>query len=86
VQGKELGPYRILSELGSGGMGTVHAAEVTEAVAGLEAGQRVAVKVIHPHLLATPGFSKRFLWEAWGTEVLLSTWSLVEGSFLRGAQ
>jgi len=64
VQGKELGPYRVLSELGSGGMGTVHAAEVAEVVAGLEVGQRVAVKVIHPHLLSTPGFFKRFLREA----------------------
>ncbi|MHC4491830.1 MAG: serine/threonine-protein kinase [Planctomycetota bacterium] len=64
MQGKELGPYRILSELGSGGMGTVHAAEVAEAVAGLEVGQRVAVEVIHPHLLSTPGFFKRFLREA----------------------
>jgi serine/threonine protein kinase/tetratricopeptide (TPR) repeat protein len=45
-------------------MGTVHAAEVTEAVAGLEAGQKVAVKVIHPHLLASPGFFKRFMREA----------------------
>jgi serine/threonine protein kinase len=64
VQGKELGPYRILSELGSGGMGTVHSAEVAAVVAGLEVGQRVAVKVIHPHLLSTPGFFKRFLREA----------------------
>jgi predicted ATPase len=45
-------------------MGTVYAAEVVEAVPGLEAGQRVAVKVIHPHLLSTPGFFKRFLREA----------------------
>ncbi|MHC4549795.1 MAG: tetratricopeptide repeat protein [Planctomycetota bacterium] len=64
MQGTQLGPYRLLSELGSGGMGTVHAAEVAEPVAGLEAGQRVAVKVIHPHLLSTPGFFKRFLREA----------------------
>jgi serine/threonine protein kinase/tetratricopeptide (TPR) repeat protein len=64
VQGTQLGPYRLLSELGSGGMGTVHAAEVAEAVAGLETGQKVAVKVIHPHLLGSPGFFKRFLREA----------------------
>jgi len=42
----------------------VHAAEVTEDVAGLEVGQRVAVKVIHPHLLGSPGFFKRFMREA----------------------
>ena len=62
--GTELGSYRIQSELGSGGMGTVYLAEVTEAAAGLEPGQKVALKVIHPHLLATPGFFKRFLQEA----------------------
>jgi serine/threonine-protein kinase len=45
-------------------MGTVHAAEVAESVAGLQTGQKVAVKVIHPHLLSTPGFFKRFLREA----------------------
>ena len=38
MQGKELGPYRLLSELGSGGMGTVHAAEVTGDAPGLEQG------------------------------------------------
>ena len=42
----------------------MHAAEVAEIVAGLEVGQRVAIKVIHPHLLSTPGFFKRFLREA----------------------
>jgi serine/threonine-protein kinase len=62
--GNQLGPYRLLSELGSGGMGTVHLAEVTEAAAGLEPGQKVAVKVIHPNLLASPGYFKRFLREA----------------------
>jgi predicted ATPase len=45
-------------------MGTVHAAEVAEAVVGLEAGRKVAVKVIHPYLLSTPGFFKRFMREA----------------------
>ncbi len=62
--GTELGSYRIQSELGSGGMGTVYLAEVTEAAAGLEPGQKVALKIIHPHLLSTPGFFKRFLQEA----------------------
>ncbi|MHC4136773.1 MAG: serine/threonine-protein kinase [Planctomycetota bacterium] len=60
----QLGPYRLLSELGSGGMGTVHAAEVADAVPGLDLGSKVAIKVVHPHLLATPGFFKRFLREA----------------------
>ncbi|MHC4579485.1 MAG: serine/threonine-protein kinase [Planctomycetota bacterium] len=53
-----------MTELGMGGMGTVHLAEVAEPAAGLEPGRKVAVKVVHPHLLASPGFFKRFLQEA----------------------
>jgi tetratricopeptide (TPR) repeat protein len=55
--GASLGPYRIDRELGSGGMGKVFAA--TD-----ENGGTVALKVIHPHLLETPGFFKRFMREA----------------------
>jgi len=54
--GQRLGPYTIEAELGSGGMGTVYRATGPEGV--------VALKVVHPHLLATPGFFKRFLREA----------------------
>jgi len=59
--GTSVGPYRLLAELGAGGMGTVYLGE-----SGDEAGEktRVAVKVVHPHLIATPGFFKRFLREA----------------------
>jgi serine/threonine protein kinase/tetratricopeptide (TPR) repeat protein len=62
--GQSLGPYRIEKELGSGGMGKVYAATVAGRVPGLEAGTKVALKVVHPHLLETPGFFKRFLREA----------------------
>ncbi|MFQ5844413.1 MAG: serine/threonine-protein kinase PknK, partial [Planctomycetota bacterium] len=62
--GKTLGSYRLLSELGTGAMGTVYVAEVVGRAAGLEPGRRVALKIIHPHLLATPGYFKRFLLEA----------------------
>ncbi|MFQ5845235.1 MAG: serine/threonine-protein kinase, partial [Planctomycetota bacterium] len=54
--GTTLGGYRLVSELGSGAMGSVYLAEDT-------AGRQVAVKVIHPHLLASPGVFKRFLRE-----------------------
>jgi serine/threonine-protein kinase len=54
--GENLGTYRIDRELGSGGMGKVYAATGPEGV--------VALKVVHPHLLETPGFFKRFMREA----------------------
>jgi tetratricopeptide (TPR) repeat protein len=60
---KTLGAYRIESELGSGGMGTVYLAACAEDVLDLHAGDRVALKVIHPHLLTHRGFFKRFMRE-----------------------
>ncbi len=45
-------------------MGRVYLARAEERAAGLEPGTRVALKVIHPHLLDTAGFFKRFLREA----------------------
>jgi serine/threonine protein kinase/predicted ATPase len=59
-----LGPYRLDRELGAGGMGKVFAARVEGRVPGLDVGAVVALKVVHPHLLETPGFFKRFLREA----------------------
>ncbi len=64
MNGERLGPYLIDGELGSGGMGRVYAAVVEGRVRGLEVGTRVALKVVHPHLLETEGFFKRFLREA----------------------
>jgi len=54
--GRTLGAWRLVSVLGSGGMGTVYLAE--------DGATRAAVKVIHAHLLARRGFVKRFLREA----------------------
>ena len=47
-----IGGYRLVSELGSGGMGVVYVAESP-------GGARVALKLVHPHLLATPGLVER---------------------------
>jgi serine/threonine protein kinase/tetratricopeptide (TPR) repeat protein len=63
MQGKDVGPYRVLDEIGGGGMGTVYRAEVVGRVADLEPGDVVALKVVHPHLLRTQGYFKRFLRE-----------------------
>ena len=60
----QLSAYKILDELGSGGMGKVYLAELTKKAAGLDQGHRVALKVVHPHLLETEGFFKRFMREA----------------------
>jgi tetratricopeptide (TPR) repeat protein len=61
VIGQQLGAYKILSELGTGGMGTVYLAE---ARAEGEERRRVALKVVHPYASASEGFFKRFLREA----------------------
>jgi tetratricopeptide (TPR) repeat protein len=64
IAGRVLGPYRLEAVIGAGGMGTVYRAVVEGRAPEAAAGTRVAVKVVHPHLLATPGFFKRFLREA----------------------
>ncbi|WP_432189644.1 hypothetical protein [Streptomyces sp. Tue6028] len=48
-----IGPYRIIGRLGSGGMGTVHAALDS-------GGHRVAVKVVHPAQAGDEEFRARF--------------------------
>ncbi len=55
---KTMGNYRLLEQLGVGGMGMVYRAEDTLL------GREVAVKVLHPHLLANQEFKARFAREA----------------------
>jgi serine/threonine protein kinase len=55
---RTLGDYRLLGEIGRGGMGTVYAAEQ------LSLRRRVAVKVLHSHLTSAPASIARFRREA----------------------
>jgi serine/threonine protein kinase/tetratricopeptide (TPR) repeat protein len=58
--GTLLGPYRIESELGSGGMGAVYAAVVEGDASGLDVGTRVALKVVHARFLESDDARDRF--------------------------
>jgi len=54
----EIGPYRLVRELGSGGMGSVHEAVHTITH------RRVALKLLHAHVATVPGVRERFVMEA----------------------
>lgn len=56
--GENVGPYRIMEQLGQGGMATVYKAYH----AALD--RYVAIKVLHPAFLQDPNFLKRFQREA----------------------
>jgi tetratricopeptide (TPR) repeat protein len=56
MEGQVIGGYRLLSEIGSGGMATVYLAE--------RDGARVALKLLHKHLIDQGNFGARFLREA----------------------
>jgi eukaryotic-like serine/threonine-protein kinase len=56
--GTELGSYRVLKHLGTGGMGNVYLALDTQL------NRKVALKLLPPELTANPGFFRRFEQEA----------------------
>ena len=64
MAGDTIGPYRVLRDLGQGGMGAVYLVEVADPSAGRPLGARFALKVIHPHLLASTDLLERFRKEA----------------------
>jgi len=55
---RQIGRFRILSRIGSGGFATVYRAEDSEL------GREVAVKILHPHLTQDEDFIRRFHAEA----------------------
>ena len=56
--GTQLGAYRVLQQIGEGGMGSVWLAEHTML------GRRAAIKVLHPSFTARPEIVTRFFNEA----------------------
>ena len=52
------GRYRVLNQIGGGGMGTVHAGEH------LEVGRKVAIKILRPEAFSRPALVERFRREA----------------------
>jgi serine/threonine-protein kinase len=54
---EHFGPYRVVRQIGSGGMASIYEALDTHL------GHRVAIKRLHPHIAARAGASERFLGE-----------------------
>lgn len=59
-----LAGFELQQEIGSGSTGTVYLATLRKALRGLSAGDRVAIKFLHQHLLDDPAARSRFLREA----------------------
>jgi serine/threonine protein kinase len=59
LSGKRLGPYKILSGIGSGGMGEVYRARDTRL------DRIVAIKILADHHVSNPELRERFEREVW---------------------
>jgi len=60
VTGSSVGFFRLEAEFGSGGMGVVYRATPEQDTDGVAAGTRVALKVLHPHLIRSDIMRARF--------------------------
>ena len=63
AEARRFGPFRALHELGRGNMGVVYLAEAVDSFDGVETGERIALKVMHSHLMDDPSVQQRFLME-----------------------
>ena len=61
---EQIGPYRIESRIGLGGMGIVYRAVATERSGLVRAQSTVALKVVHEHLVDDPEYLRRFARES----------------------
>ncbi|MHC4471310.1 MAG: serine/threonine-protein kinase [Planctomycetota bacterium] len=62
-EGNRVGPYRLLARIGIGGMAAVYLASVEGRAPGARRGERVALKLIYPHVSTKDGFLPRFVRE-----------------------
>lgn len=71
---RRVGPYTLLAKIGEGGMGVVHLARRDDGVPGLRGGERVALKVMRPHIVGDEEARQRLAREVSSLERIRSRW------------